>query len=668
MLLKYLAIGCRDLAASQRALGVFGFSLVQQPSPDRCVLATPDRGAQVVCLRTTGQQHHHKVTRIAFSTPDLRVIQDHLRKVGVRPSRIKEGEETRYLEYPTTLPYLTHRVYEEELAHSPSSSLDHILVCCEKGTAARHARWFADILALKPYHCERESGNHFSTPDLRVIQDHLRKVGVRPSRIKEGEETRYLEYPTTLPYLTHRVYEEELTQSPSSSLDHILVCCEKGTAARHARWFADILALKPYHCEDTSTGSIKVNVNGSGMEMFVKTSSDLPIFAFSEPITSPNTGQMNGEGERESHLLNVIISLHEQELKCDLNRNKKRNITEYNEIDGRLNAHITKHHEGLQQIPEVYSTVLGNIKLAQSKIMSCKEKIDRCKTSLQCQREDLKNLYLDSVKTGRKLELLEKIDRVREVSGKYDQHIKSKHYMHATELLKKNVALLDGTLANVDALKDIKEELKQRKESMMVTSNRPNQEILVPDWLITSRAPLITSSDWLFTYFGRFLMEDVYEDEVEDLSCDPEEDSYRFLKLLVQSLQQLGKLDTTIEYIRSNMETEMQNILVNTAQDLMYKKRQTNRMESDSPSLFPELLAEVFAKYRAVAASHLVETLLEDYLAMKSEDHGMSVNPSPVTFVPLTNSIGHFFKRNGRRPEKVRGSLFSFESSAMGEC
>eukprot|EP00116_Pleurobrachia_bachei_P019034 sb/3479296/ len=29
--------------------------------------------------------------------------------------------------------------------------------------------------------------------------------------------------------------------------------------------------------------------------------------------------------------------------------------------------------------------------------------------------------------------------------------------------------------------------------------NRPNQEILVPDWLITSQHDLKTSSDWLFT-------------------------------------------------------------------------------------------------------------------------------------------------------------------------
>ena len=34
------------------------------------------------------------------------------------------------------------------------------------------------------------------------------------------------------------------------------------------------------------------------------------------------------------------------------------------------------------------------------------------------------------------------------------------------------------------------------------TDRRPNQEILVPDWLITSRSTKISSSDWLFTCFA----------------------------------------------------------------------------------------------------------------------------------------------------------------------
>ena len=37
--------------------------------------------------------------------------------------------------------------------------------------------------------------------------------------------------------------------------------------------------------------------------------------------------------------------------------------------------------------------------------------------------------------------------------------------------------------------------------------NRPNQEILVPEWLITSHVTYITCSDWLFTWSGRLLIE-----------------------------------------------------------------------------------------------------------------------------------------------------------------
>ena len=37
------------------------------------------------------------------------------------------------------------------------------------------------------------------------------------------------------------------------------------------------------------------------------------------------------------------------------------------------------------------------------------------------------------------------------------------------------------------------------------TRNRPDKEILVPDWFITSHVSYITSSDWLFTWSGWFL-------------------------------------------------------------------------------------------------------------------------------------------------------------------
>jgi hypothetical protein len=57
--------------------------------------------------------------------------------------------------------------------------------------------------------------------------------------------------------------------------------------------------------------------------------------------------------------------------------------------------------------------------------------------------------------------------------------------------------------------------------------------------------------------------------------------------------------------LEKNMESELRSILNNTAQDLLYKKRLTDQIDNQ-PTLFPELLEECFAKYRAVAASHHV--------------------------------------------------------------
>ena len=59
------------------------------------------------------------------------------------------------------------------------------------------------------------------------------------------------------------------------------------------------------------------------------------------------------------------------------------------------------------------------------------------------------------------------------------------------------------------------------------------------------------------------------------------------------------------QVLEKNMESELRSILNNTAQDLLYKKRLTNQIDNQ-PTLFPELLEECFAKYRAVAASHHV--------------------------------------------------------------
>ena len=50
---------------------------------------------------------------------------------------------------------------------------------------------------------------------------------------------------------------------------------------------------------------------------------------------------LNSESENESHLLNVIVSLQAQELQCDVNRTKNKNISEFKQIDAKIDEQLT---------------------------------------------------------------------------------------------------------------------------------------------------------------------------------------------------------------------------------------------------------------------------------------------------------------------------------------
>ena len=61
---------------------------------------------------------------------------------------------------------------------------------------------------------------------------------------------------------------------------------------------------------------------------------------------------LSSESENESHLLNVIVSLQAQELQCDVNRTKNKNISEFQQIDAKINEQLTGENY-LNQLIEV---------------------------------------------------------------------------------------------------------------------------------------------------------------------------------------------------------------------------------------------------------------------------------------------------------------------------
>ena len=163
MLLNFIEIGCKSLTKSADVLiSKFGFSLLNETHN---ICSLKNKHLEIV-LRESVTEDVHRVTNIAFSHPSLEhIAQGNSNRFQCGSFKIKEDCPIRpglpYIEVPSSLPHVAHRVYQEEqrstVIPTPSSlplDIDHILYCCPRNEARFHADWYSRFLDLKPYQFE----------------------------------------------------------------------------------------------------------------------------------------------------------------------------------------------------------------------------------------------------------------------------------------------------------------------------------------------------------------------------------------------------------------------------------------------------------------------------------------------------------------------------------
>jgi exocyst complex component 4 len=95
-----------------------------------------------------------------------------------------------------------------------------------------------------------------------------------------------------------------------------------------------------------------------------------------------------------------------------------------------------------------------------------REKLSSCQSLLNCKRDDLKRLWLESIENKFILEQLDAIDQQIKVPEKVTEYLKGKRYLHATELLINCLSHLEGNLKTIEGLTEIKNDLISKKEEM----------------------------------------------------------------------------------------------------------------------------------------------------------------------------------------------------------
>jgi len=174
----------------------------------------------------------------------------------------------------------------------------------------------------------------------------------------------------------------------------------------------------------------------------------------------------------QSVIRNLVDSVDEEERISQ--RSKLENDLEV--ASERLDALVQEHREKLHGTLDTFEKVDAKIQDSQDRIRALKTNLKSCKNLLRCKREELKRLWLEDVKYKHMLKMIDTIEEVQGLPERLKKYKQSKHYLHATELLNNNVARLEGELASVEALKDLKQELKQQKEVRTNTGRRPGDK------------------------------------------------------------------------------------------------------------------------------------------------------------------------------------------------
>uniref|UniRef100_A0A2C9LZQ8 Exocyst complex component Sec8 n=1 Tax=Biomphalaria glabrata TaxID=6526 RepID=A0A2C9LZQ8_BIOGL len=351
-----------------------------------------------------------------------------------------------------------------------------------------------------------------------------------------------------------------------------------------------------------------------------------------EKSKTPSQNQLYGQSGKDSssaYLMSIVQTLSSSADFEQREKEKTRIEKAYRESDKRLGELVANNYQDVTQILKAFNGMTKSINESRDKIRKIKEDLNSCKTLLHFKRDELRKLWKDGVEHKAVLSMLEQVEQIKEVQDKMNTYIANKHYLHATDMIVQAVAMLEGPLYGVDALRELKSDLINIKERMHETlieelskqiyeRSLPSSSLQRGSQMRLSRkdasvwgwsdgldsprrAPKLEGSEMSSSKIS-------YYEVKENLNSNPQDNLENFIAILTESLFALHKLPDGVERLKLSMKGSL-NKLINTATQQIAESsgQQLDSMVNHvQPKYLNELLKLIFEQARYVAKTHQI--------------------------------------------------------------
>ncbi|CAG5127523.1 unnamed protein product, partial [Candidula unifasciata] len=419
--------------------------------------------------------------------------------------------------------------------------------------------------------------------------------------------------------------------------------------------------------------------------------------------------------DSSAYLMSIVRTLSSSADFEQREKEKTRIEKAYRESDKQLGELVAENYQDVAKILQAFNGMTKSINESRDKIHKIKEDLNSCKMLLHFKRDELRKLWKDGVEHKAVLSMLEQVEQIKEVQDKMNTYIANKHYLHATDTIVQAVAVLEGPLNGIDALREVKSDLISFKEKMHETLIEELTKQIYERSLPTSslqRGSQMRLSRKDASVWGwsdgmdsprKFPKVEGSETSVnkafevkEDLNSNPEDNLNNFIAILTESLFVLRKLPDAVERLKIGMKGSL-NKLINAATQQIAESsgQQLDSMVNHvQPKYLNELLKLIFQQTRCVAQTHQIflnnvfrltssgmplhgnhlydmkdvwseiqarlQILLSQYLDVRNTMSSRQQIPSGFD-EPSMDISQYFSKKKPAKPKKV--SLFRFEAS-----
>lgn len=306
----------------------------------------------------------------------------------------------------------------------------------------------------------------------------------------------------------------------------------------------------------------------------------------------------------------------------------------HEQLQAALRQIVNEQHQGFNSSIGRFHAIQAALTASQIKIRELKQSMNSAKRSLESTRPELKGLAKSSQNYDDMLMVLHSIEQLQGVPEKLEAFISEKRFLSAVETLQQALkSIKKQGMEDIGALSNLRVYLSNQEHSLMdILIEELHNHLYLKSPYCENRwkqhatnhvrgLPKQTSNSINVRPLYQFLDQlDTDSIMTDDPIENPEINTFSYIRLIVESLNSLGRLDTAVESIAQRLPVELFRVVEKCSSEidqrypasLLAGKDFTNPLfdftSTNSPRsvILNDLFGTIFARFEAIGEGHRV--------------------------------------------------------------